>query len=94
MDMQAKALDAVGIAHRLCGDPTLFDIYFTDADPKDYRTARHTDPRLNTAWNATLREHGVFKSPGKLYPSLALTDEDLDLTFRAFERGAARLRET
>lgn len=93
MDMQAMALDAVGIAHRLCGDPTLFDIYFTDADPKDYRTARHTDPRLNTAWNATLREHGVFKSPGKLYPSLALTDEDLDLTSRAFERAAARLRE-
>lgn len=93
MDMQAKALDAAGIAHRLCGDPTLFDIYFTQADPKDYRTARHADPHLGTVWNATLRDHGVFKSAGKLYPSLVLTDADLDLTSRAIERAAARLSE-
>ena len=86
MDMQSATLTQQGISHRICGDPTLFDIYFTDADPKDYRTARHTDPRLNTIWNATLREKGVFKSPGKLYPSLALTS-------KAFERAAARLRE-
>jgi len=93
MDMQSAALTQQGISHRICGDPTLFDIYFTDADPKDYRTARHADPRLNNIWNATLREQGVFKSPGKLYPSLALTDEDLALTSKAFERAAARLRE-
>jgi glutamate-1-semialdehyde 2,1-aminomutase len=93
MDMQSAALTQQGISHRICGDPTLFDIYFTDADPKDYRTARHADPRLNNIWNATLREQGVFKSPGKLYPSLALTDEDLALTLKAFERAAARLRE-
>jgi glutamate-1-semialdehyde 2,1-aminomutase len=93
MDMQSAALTQQGISHRICGDPTLFDIYFTDADPKDYRTARHSDPCLNTIWNATLREQGVFKSPGKLYPSLALTDEDLALTSKAFERAAARLRE-
>lgn len=93
MGMQSVALTQQGISHRICGDPTLFDIYFTDADPKDYRTARHADPRLNNIWNATLREQGVFKSPGKLYPSLALTDEDLALTSKAFERAAARLRE-
>ena len=93
MGMQSSALTQQGISHRICGDPTLFDIYFTDADPKDYRTARHADPRLNTIWNATLREQGVFKSPGKLYPSLALTDEDLALTLKAFEKAAARLRE-
>lgn len=93
MGMQSAALTQQGISHRICGDPTLFDLYFTDADPKDYRTARHADPRLNNIWNATLREQGVFKSPGKLYPSLALTDEDLALTSKAFERAAARLRE-
>ena len=88
MDMQSDALTGAGIAHRVCGDPTLFDIYFTDADPLDYRSARHRDPRLNELWNRILRGEGIFKSPGKLYPSLALRAEDLDMT-RAASRIAA-----
>ncbi|WP_136442173.1 aspartate aminotransferase family protein [Pacificoceanicola onchidii] len=92
MDMQSAALDAEGVAHRICGDATLFDIYFTEADPVDYRSARHSDPNLNAVWNAELRACGVFKSPGKLYPSLALTEADLDLTEAAFTRAAAKVR--
>ena len=84
MDMQVTALSAQGIAHRICGDPTLFDIYFTEADPVDYRSAKHSDPKLNEIWNSSLRANGVFKSPGKLYPSLALTEDDLELTRSAF----------
>ena len=80
MEMQSKALDAQGIAHRICGDPTLFDIYFTQTEPLDYRSARHDDPSHNAIWNKSLRAHGVFKSPGKMYPSLALTEADLALT--------------
>jgi glutamate-1-semialdehyde 2,1-aminomutase len=88
MDMQSAALDAVGVAHRICGDPTLFDIYFTDRDCVDYRSAKHTDPKRNVIWNDTLRAHGVFKSAGKLYPSLALTDDDLERTRTAVARAA------
>src|SRR5210317_435145 len=33
MDMQSAVLTEQAIDHRICGDPTLFDIYFTDADP-------------------------------------------------------------
>ena len=84
MDMQVTALSAQGIAHRICGDPTLFDIYFTEADPVDYRSAKHSDPKLNEIWNSSLRANEVFKSPGKLYPSLALTEDDLELTRSAF----------
>jgi len=91
MDMQRRALTAAGITHRLCGDPTLFDVYFTRADPVDYRSARHGDPGMNVTWNDTLRNAGVFKSPGKLYPSLALSSADLGLTGQAFLRGAAAL---
>lgn len=79
-DMQSAALTSVGIDHRICGDTTLFDLYFTDADCLDYRSARHRDPAMNATYNAVLRKHGVFKSPGKLYPSLALSDADLELT--------------
>ncbi len=78
--MQATALTQAGIAHRICGDPTLFDIYFTDAECIDYRSATHRNPKMGEIWNATLRAHGVFKSPGKMYTPLSLTQADLDLT--------------
>jgi glutamate-1-semialdehyde 2,1-aminomutase len=88
MDMQAKALADRGIAHRVCGDPTLFDIYFTEDNPVDYRSAKHRDTRLNDVWNGCLRREGVFKSPGKLYPSLALQAEDLEMTRAAIQQAA------
>lgn len=91
MDMQSAALSEHGIAHRLCGDPTLFDVYFTDAEPVDYRSARHRDPAMNESWNAVLRANGVFKSSGKLYPSLALQPEDLDITRSAIRLAAQEL---
>lgn len=93
MDMQSAALNAQAIDHRICGDPTLFDIYFTDADPVDYRTAKHRDPKINEVWNTTLRAKGVFKSPGKLYPSLALSSDDLELTRSAFQHAAIAVSE-
>ncbi len=83
MDMQAKALTKAGIPHRICGDPTLFDVLFTDAKPIDYRSVKHSDPESNAVWNQALRAHGVFKSPGKVYPSLALTPEDRAVTAAA-----------
>ena len=93
MDIQSEALTARGVPHRICGDPTLFDIYFTEADPVDYRSARHADPRLADLWNRTLRAGGVFKAPGKVYPSLALTDDDLELTRRAARSAAQAVAE-
>lgn len=78
--MQSDALSAAGIPHRLCGDETLFDLYFTEAPCKDYRSARHDDPARNALYNSTLRRNGIFKSPGKLYPSLAIDEEDLART--------------
>lgn len=87
-DMQSKALNDRGIAHRICGDLTLFDILFTDAECVDYRSAKHRDPAVNARYNAVLRSKGVFKSPGKLYPSLAVTDADLELTEAAVQAAA------
>lgn len=91
MDMHAEVLEAAGIAHRLCGDATLFDVYFTDVEPQDYRSARHRDPALSEAWNAELRAQGVFKSAGKLYPSLALDEDDFVVTRSALEKAVKRL---
>jgi len=84
--MQIDALTKAGIPHQICGDETLFDIYFTDSRCRDYRSARHDDPQRNVTYNSALRAHGIFKAPGKLYPSLAVTEADLDQTRAAVEQ--------
>ncbi|WP_147124264.1 aspartate aminotransferase family protein [Shimia ponticola] len=90
-DMQTTALSDAGIPHQIVGDETLFDIFFTDQTCRDYRSAAHDDPERNSTYNRVLREHGVFKSPGKLYPSLAITADDLDLTRRAVQAAVAAI---
>ncbi|WP_438955145.1 aspartate aminotransferase family protein [Cognatiyoonia sp.] len=89
--MQTDALTAAGIPHRVCGDETLFDILFTDREPLDYRSAKHDDPSVNATYNAVLRDNGVFKSPGKLYPSLALTEADFQLTEAVVAKAVAAI---
>ena len=55
--------------------------------------ARSTRPQPRSAkgarFNRVLREHGVFKSPGKTYPSLALTEADFAWTEAAVAMAAA-----
>lgn len=81
--VQSDALSDAGIAHQICGDETLFDIYFTDQPCRDYRSARHKDAKSAKIYNDTLRSNGIFKSPGKLYPSLAIDGADLSETAEA-----------
>ena len=92
--MQSDALSQAGIAHQVCGDDTLFDIFFTNAPCRDFRTAKHDDPRRSAIYNDVLRKHGVFKAPGKLYPSLAITDADLQQSRNAAWAAAQSLAST
>jgi len=89
--LQSDALTKADIPHQVCGDETLFDIVFTQTPCTDYRTARHDNPSQNATYNAALRRHGIFKSPGKLYPSLAITDTDLAQTADAVHQAVQSL---
>lgn len=91
MNMITKVLDRDGHPHVVLGHPTLFDIGFTDAQVTDYRSWLTVDTNKNAAFNKTLREKGIFKSPGKLYPSLAITEEDLQLTEAALDMASSIL---
>ncbi len=91
MDMQSDALTKAGIPHQIRGDPTLFDILFTATEPTNYRNAKHDDPKTGEIYNSAQRAHGVFKSPNKLYPSLALTEVDLELTRHAVQQATDAL---
>jgi len=87
----AGALDAAGMAHRIVGDPVLFDVVFTERDVRNYRDIHAADMPRNIRFNALLRERGIFKPIGKVYPSLAITDADLDETAEAIRYAAQNL---
>lgn len=91
--MFAKHLNAAGVPHRIVGHPALFDVVFTNREVRTYRDVLAADGKRNAAFNAVLRENGVFKSPGKLYPCLALTEADLDLTDAAIAKAAQAVAE-
>ena len=85
MQMFEKHLSNAGIAHQIVGDKTLFDIVFTDKKVRNYRDVLKADADTNAKFNKVLRANSIFKSPGKTYPSLALTNEDLELTDKAIQ---------
>ena len=89
--MHTDALDKAGVAYQIVGDITLFDIIFTENECTDYRNTKHNDPKMGAVFNDVLREEGILKSPSKMYPSLALDEQDLQITQAAIEKAASRL---
>jgi len=92
MTLIDNSLQPTGLAYQIVGDATLFDVVFTAQDVVDYRSWLTGDQAINAAFNAELREHGVFKSPGKLYPCLAVNEADLALTEQALAKAANRIK--
>ena len=80
MAMLRDHLDSAGQASQIVGHPTLFDVVFSERTVANYRDVLAADAKKNVKFNQVLRQQGIFKSPGKLYPSLALTDVDLEQT--------------
>ena len=75
-------------AHRLVGEPVMFDTVFIDAEVANYRAWLASDHDKNARFNTSLREAGIFKSPGKIYTSLALDDQDLAWIDSAIQQAA------
>ncbi len=91
MKALSQALDAAGHAHQIVGHPSLFDVVFTDSEVNTYRDLFNADQNKSAQFNANLRARGIFKAPMKVYPSLALTDEDIAETIKAIEEAANEL---
>ncbi|OED38775.1 glutamate-1-semialdehyde 2,1-aminomutase [Chromatiales bacterium (ex Bugula neritina AB1)] len=91
ISMLKKHLDHSGHAYQVVGDPTLFDVLFTATPVRDYRSTITADQKRNGRFNQVLREHGIFKSAGKTYPSLAISEHDLQLTDAAIKAAANSL---
>lgn len=91
MSMVSGALDKRGIAHQIVGNPTLFDVQFCSHEVRDYRDVKAADAQKNALFNKVLRDHGIFKSAGKIYPHLALDEEHLSLTETALDFAAEQV---
>lgn len=91
MDTLTKRLSDAGHPHRIVGHQAMFDVVFTGDDVESYRDVLRADATRNATFNATLRRHQVFKAPGKVYPSLALTEEDFQVAEAAIEQAVASL---
>ena len=91
MQMVSSALTSVGVAHQIVGHPALFDVQFCDHQIRDYRDVKAADAAKNAVFNQVLRDNGIFKSAGKLYPHLALNDTHLEITEAAVKAAAAKV---
>ena len=92
--MMENALDQTGVPFHIVGHPTLFEVVFHQIQPLDYRMVQNGDAHAAKAWNTTLHANGVFKSPGKTYPSLILSEEDLTITQAAIAKAAEAVANT
>ncbi len=89
--MLSEPLTELGIAHQIVGVPALFDLLFTDQPVCNYWDTVTGEATLAAQYNWELRKRGIFKSPVKLYVSLALTDDDLSQIGDAARQAAKSL---
>ncbi|MDB5384310.1 MAG: aspartate aminotransferase family protein [Rhodospirillales bacterium] len=84
------SLKASGLTALIVGEPVMFDAMFTNRDKvTDYRGTLDVDKARSRRFNASLREHGIFKSDSKFYISHAHDARDVEQSIAAFEAAAA-----
>ncbi len=86
-----KHLSAAGHDFQVVGDPVLFDVFFTPNPVDDYRGVYRADAAKQSRFARLMREKGIFKSDSKFYPSLPLSDEDMEQTDSAIAYAARAL---
>ena len=79
-----ERLAAAGVPALVVGEPPMFDAVFTrQARVTEYWGTVDVDRAVASAFNAGLRERGIFKSEGKMYLSLAHDAQDVAQTLDA-----------
>ncbi|HIN06467.1 MAG TPA: aminotransferase class III-fold pyridoxal phosphate-dependent enzyme [Dehalococcoidia bacterium] len=74
-----------GVPVQVCGEDSIFDIYFSDRPMINYRDTLMADSGMMTRFMTGLLERGILRGNQKFYPSIVHTDEDIDRTIQAFE---------
>ncbi|MDP6779120.1 MAG: aminotransferase class III-fold pyridoxal phosphate-dependent enzyme [Candidatus Latescibacteria bacterium] len=78
----------LGLPLRVMGDGPVLQPFFTEGEIRNHADVLQADAGTATAFGVELIRRGIFVNPnGKLYLSLALSDDDIDTTLAA-ARGA------
>ncbi|MBS96716.1 MAG: aminotransferase class III-fold pyridoxal phosphate-dependent enzyme [SAR202 cluster bacterium] len=89
----ADSMQQYEIEAQITGDNTVFDIVFTNKEINNYRDLATGNSALLSKFNNLMLNQGILKPGNKLYMSLALTDEDIEKTIKAFSYSASKLRD-
>lgn len=81
-----------GLPHRVIGEGPLFQVFFTDQEVYDYRSAQLADTALARRFDTELVRQGMFLNiGGRHYVSLAHSDDDIAELLAAAESSADKL---
>ena len=87
-----KALHDAGIAARVCGEPTVFQPWFTDQDIRDHRSTLKQDHKMSLRFVDLLLDRGIVKAHEKFFVSTAHGDDEIAHTLDAIQDAAHELR--
>ena len=85
-------LEEAQIPAQVIGEDCCFDVIFADQEITDYRSLQTADGNLLKRFNRLLFDRGIYKSTSKHYISLALTDEDVEDTIKAYGEAVEQLK--
>lgn len=86
-----QAMDDAGVPARVSGEPSTFQLWFTDAELINHRSTHGADAWLNFRFGDLLLRDGVLKAAEKFFVSAAHDDADIDHTVSAFRRAAEQI---
>ncbi len=82
------ALADAGVAAQVVGEAPMFDVVFTEREVRNYRDVLAADAGQLALFNQVMRAHGILKSAGKHYVSVALEERDIEQTLCAYQAAA------
>jgi glutamate-1-semialdehyde 2,1-aminomutase len=82
----ADLVKKTGVTAQVVGEPSVFDIVFTDVPIVDYRATLTNDAAKLRRFNAECLKHGVLKGHSKIYVSIAHDEADVEKTLGVFKR--------
>ncbi|MGB8332545.1 MAG: aminotransferase class III-fold pyridoxal phosphate-dependent enzyme [Polyangiales bacterium] len=86
-----KAIAHAGIEACVTGVPSVFEIWFTENEPYDHRSAKASDFYKHIRFSDLLLRQGVLKAAEKFFVSTAHSDEDIEHTVAAFHSALEQL---
>ena len=81
----ADLVKTTGVVAQVVGEPSVFDIVFTDRPVVDYRATLTGDSAKLRRFNEVCLQRGVLKGGSKIYVSVAHDEADVERTLAVFK---------